>query len=129
MTLLFLFLLVILFSWLSILHSINSFGFKLGSIEFGSKDLMLLFKNLSVALPVISCDTVEFISNTISLNDNLDNLSGDFLKLFLREPTALSAKELDCGWYAELCLCLTLNYFNFSMKLFLNAPPESDIIR
>ena len=97
MTLLFLFLLVIRCSWLSILLLINSFGFKLGSIEFGSNDLMLLFRNRSLALPVISCDTVEFISNTISLNDNFDNLSGDFFKLFLRDPTALSAKELDCG--------------------------------
>ena len=97
MTLLFLFLLVILFSWLSTQRLINSFGFKLGSIEFGSKDLILLFKNLSLALPVISCETVEFISKIISLRNNFDTFSGDFFKLFLREPTALSAKELDCG--------------------------------
>ena len=74
---------------------------------------MLLFRNLSLALPVISWDTVEFISNTISFKNNLDILSGDFFKLFLSDPTALLAKEFDCGWYAELCLCPTLNSFNF----------------
>ena len=58
---------------------------------------MLLFRNLSLALPVISWDTVEFILNTISFKNNLDILSGDFFKLFLSDPTALSANEFDYG--------------------------------
>ena len=68
---------------------------------------MLLFKNRSFALSVISWDTVELISNTISFKNNLDIPCGDFFKLFLSDPMALSAKEFDCGWYAEVCLCPT----------------------
>ena len=59
--------------------------------------IMLLFKNLSFALPVISWDTVELILNTNSVRNSLDIPFGDFFKLFLSDPTALSAKEFDWG--------------------------------
>ena len=121
MTLLFLFLFLIWCSWFNILLFINSFGFKLGSTEFGNNDLMLLFKNLSLALPVISWDTVELILNTTSFKNSLEIPFGDFFKLFLSDPMALSAKEFDCGWCAEMCLCLTFKFLNFYLKPALQA--------
>ena len=65
----------------------------------------------------------------ISLKYNSIIFASDFFKEFLTEPTALSASELLWGWYAELCLCLTPNKFILYLKVFLKAPPESEMMR